>query len=282
MAAQELARRGDATFARMVLVSPVVDLSLSNPSIPLVDNPVLGTVSSGRNSMLWAGDLALTDPLASPLYGSRAGLPATRVYAGFLELLAPDVLRLRNKALAECADFSFILWKGEIHDWAGPGSIMPFTAGAAIRPQIRRQLWVPTPESLRVGKSPHIQMRTVLDGYADPFADRHDLFFDRHGNGARLCRRHFGEIRCDIFGTRLTAGLGQPPPGRVSRSGIGDYVAIQMKREPFGFNWCRRPAAMIDLEDESANGPYTRWPAERCCHHRCATAWEPIRDRMTK
>ena len=90
--------------------------------------------------MLWAGDLELTDPLASPLYGSLGGLPPTWVYAGSLELFAPDVLRLHDKALAQGADFTFILRKGEIHDWAGPGSLIPFTAGAAIRPQIRRQL----------------------------------------------------------------------------------------------------------------------------------------------
>lgn len=139
-AAQELVRRNDATFARMVLVSPAVDLSFTNPSISLIDDPLLGTVSNVRDRMLWAGELELTDPLASPLYGSLAGLPRTWVYAGSLELLAPDVLRLRDKALAEGADFTFILRKGEIHAWAGPGSIMPFTAGAAMRPQIRRQL----------------------------------------------------------------------------------------------------------------------------------------------
>jgi triacylglycerol lipase len=139
-AAQELARRGGATFARMVLISPVVDLSLTNPSISLIDDPVLGAVSSLHDTMHWAGDLELTDPLASPLYGSLTGLPPTWIYAGSLELLAPDVLRLHDKALAEGADFTFILRKGEIHDWAGPGSLIPFTAGAANRPQIRRQL----------------------------------------------------------------------------------------------------------------------------------------------
>jgi triacylglycerol lipase len=139
-AAQELVRRGDSTFARMVLISPVVDLSLTNPSISLISDPVLGTVSSLHNTMLWAGELELTDPLVSPLYGSLGGLPPTWVYAGSLELLAPDVLRLQDKARAQGANFTFILRNGEIHDWAGPGSLVPFTAGAANRPRIRQQL----------------------------------------------------------------------------------------------------------------------------------------------
>jgi triacylglycerol lipase len=138
-AAQELVRRGDPTPARMVLISPVVDLSLSNPAISLIDDPVLDAESGRANGLLWSGG-DLTDPLASPLFGSLEGLPQTWVYTGSLELLAPDVLRLQDKAIAQGADVTFILRKGEIHDWAGPGSIIPFTEGAAVRPQIYRQL----------------------------------------------------------------------------------------------------------------------------------------------
>jgi acetyl esterase/lipase len=139
-AAQELVRRGDPTPARIVLISPVVDLSMSNPAISLIDDPVLGGGDGANASgLLWSGG-DLTDPLASPLFGSLEGLPPTWVYTGSLELLAPDVLRLQDKAIAAGADFTFILRKGEIHDWAGPGSIIPFTEGAAVRPQIYRQL----------------------------------------------------------------------------------------------------------------------------------------------
>jgi acetyl esterase/lipase len=139
-AAQELVRRGDPTPARIVLISPVVDLSMSNPAISLIDDPVLGGGDGANASgLLWSGG-DLTDPLASPLFGSLEGLPPTWVYTGSLELLAPDVLRLQDKAIAAGADFTFILRKGEIHDWAGPGSIFPFTEGAAVRPQIYRQL----------------------------------------------------------------------------------------------------------------------------------------------
>jgi acetyl esterase/lipase len=138
-AAQELVRRGDPTPARMVLISPVVDVSLSNPAISLIDDPVLDAESGKANGLLWSGGDP-TDPLASPLYGSLEGLPPTWVYTGSLELLAPDVLRLQDKAIAQGADVTFILRKGEIHDWAGPASIIPFTAGAAVRPQIYQEL----------------------------------------------------------------------------------------------------------------------------------------------
>ena len=58
------------------------------------------------------------NPLASPLFGGLDLLPPTTVYAGELDLRTPDVLLLREKALATPgADFTFELRKGQIHDW---------------------------------------------------------------------------------------------------------------------------------------------------------------------
>ena len=120
-AVQELVRRGDPVPSHMVLISPALDATLSNPAIPFVDDPLFSGVLPTLHNIvqLWAGDLDLTDPLVSPLYGSLAGLPPTAVYVGSLEILAPDVLVLQDKALATPgADFTFILRKGELHDWA--------------------------------------------------------------------------------------------------------------------------------------------------------------------
>jgi hypothetical protein len=93
-----------------------------------------------KNAHLWAGDLDLTDPLVSPLFGSLAGLPPTAVYAGSLEIVAPDVLVLQDKALATPgADFTFILRKGEIHDWA---ALTIFPETRAVLPDIYQQLGI--------------------------------------------------------------------------------------------------------------------------------------------
>jgi acetyl esterase/lipase len=138
-ATQELVKRGDPTPARLVLVSPPVDLSLTNPAISLIDDPVLDPSAGAQNGLMWSGG-DLFNPQASPLFGSLAGFPPTYVYAGSLEILAPDVLRLQDKAIEAGADFTFILRNGEIHDWAGPGSVFPFTVGAAYRSVIYQQL----------------------------------------------------------------------------------------------------------------------------------------------
>lgn len=137
IAAQELVRRGLPTAARMVLISPWVDVTMSNPAIQAIDDPLLDSAASKEKGKLWAGSLDTTDPLVSPRYGSLAGLPATAVYAGSLELLAPDMLLLRDKALATSgAHFTFVLRKGEMHAWPLP--VLP--EARAVRPQIYKQL----------------------------------------------------------------------------------------------------------------------------------------------
>jgi acetyl esterase/lipase len=144
-AVQELVRRGDPVPSRMVLISPALDLTFSNPAIQLVDDPVfsgLFLTAVFKNAQLWAGDLDLSDPLVSPLFGSLAGLPPTAVYAGNLEILAPDILVLQDKALATPgSDFTFILRKGEFHIWA-VNTILPETQ--AVLPDIYQQLGIAT------------------------------------------------------------------------------------------------------------------------------------------
>lgn len=139
---QELVRRGDPVPSHMVLSSPGLDATLSNPAIQFDDDPLFSGLEPTlrKNAQLWAGDLDLTDPLVSPLFGSLAGLPPTAVYAGSLEIVAPDVLVLQDKALATPgADFTFILRKGEIHDWA---AITIFPETLAVLPDIYQQLGI--------------------------------------------------------------------------------------------------------------------------------------------
>ena len=138
---QELVRRGDPVPSHMVLISPALDLTFSNPAIQFVDDPVFSGLffsNVRKNAQLWAGDLGLTDSWVSPLFGSLAGLPPTALYFGSVEIFAPDGLVLQDKALATPgADFTFILRKGELHIWA-VNTILPETK--AVLPDIYQQL----------------------------------------------------------------------------------------------------------------------------------------------
>src|SRR6476619_2668694 len=145
----------------MVLISRALILAFSNPAIQFVDDPVVSGLflSNGRkNAQLWAGDLDLTDPLVSPLFGSLAGLPPTALYFGSLEILAPDGLVLQDKALATPgADFTFILRKGELHIWA-LNTILPETI--AVLPDIYHQLGIGSDVSLT---SPNVKLVAGFD-----------------------------------------------------------------------------------------------------------------------
>jgi acetyl esterase/lipase len=116
-AVQLMIRRGEKVPGHMVLISPVLDNTFTNPNIALVDDPLVSAADGRHTAQLWAGGLPLTDPLVSPLYGSFDGLPPTTVYSGSLSLLAPDALVLQQKAQAQGAPFSFTFARGEMEDW---------------------------------------------------------------------------------------------------------------------------------------------------------------------
>jgi triacylglycerol lipase len=138
--AQHMVSRSDPTPSRMVLISPMLDITMSNPDIASIDDPVLRIGSLRSGGQKWAGELCLTDPLVSPVYGSLAGLPPTAVYCGNLDLLAADVLRLQELALSTPAsDFTFVLRNGAIHDWAMGGALRS-PESAAVQPDIYGQL----------------------------------------------------------------------------------------------------------------------------------------------
>jgi acetyl esterase/lipase len=136
-ATQELVRRSAPTPARMVLISPWLDVTLSDPGIADIDDPALSPTTLRDAGRKWADGLDLRNPLVSPLFGPLAGLPSTTVYSGSLDVLCVDAIRLRAKAIDEGADdVTFVLRKGLIHDWA----ISPLPEAVAVRPDIYRQL----------------------------------------------------------------------------------------------------------------------------------------------
>ncbi|ORV38304.1 PPE family protein [Mycobacterium conspicuum] len=120
MAAVEyLVANNETVPASMVLLSPVLNMALNNPNIAFVHDPLLN-VGNGIGAPVgeeWAGNLPMTDPLVSPLYGSLKGLPPTYVYTGSLDSMGPDVVVLDQEAATLGAPISFVLHSGEIHDW---------------------------------------------------------------------------------------------------------------------------------------------------------------------
>ncbi|QZT63804.1 alpha/beta hydrolase [Mycolicibacterium austroafricanum] len=117
-AIQELVRRNSRNPARLVLISPWLDVSMSDPRSAEIKDPLLDLTNPTKSGAKWAGEAGTADPQASPLFGSLKGLPPTYVYSSSLDLLTVDTLRLRDRVLAEqVPDVEFRLRKNLIHDW---------------------------------------------------------------------------------------------------------------------------------------------------------------------
>lgn len=121
----------------MVLVSPWLDVTLSDPASESINDPIL-TVSGLRGAGLqWAGDLDPMDSLVSPLFGSVDGLPPITIYSGSQDLLSRDTLRLHQRAVAEGIDIDVEFLNGGLHGWPG-FSFLP--EAIAALPAIERAL----------------------------------------------------------------------------------------------------------------------------------------------
>jgi triacylglycerol lipase len=116
-AVQLLVASGAATPRRMVLLAPWLDATVSDPASAAIVDPLLNVPTLVRDGELWAGQLGPSHPWASPINGSLDGLPPITVYSGSLDLLSPQALRFRERAIAEGADIRFELRNGLMHDY---------------------------------------------------------------------------------------------------------------------------------------------------------------------
>ncbi len=110
-------RDGGVVLPRTVLISPALDLSWSNPRIPLVQpsDPWLATPGGQVLAEQWRGDLDLLDPAVSPLFGDLAGLGPLTVFTGTRDVLNPDAHVLAQKSRAAGVPFELCEGAGQVH-----------------------------------------------------------------------------------------------------------------------------------------------------------------------
>ncbi len=117
-----------------ILISPALDLSWSNPRIPIVQptDPWLGTPGGKVLAECWRGDLDLLDPVVSPLFGDLAGLGPITVFTGTRDVLNPDAHVLAEKARAAGVSFELREEAGQVHVYP----LVPTRAGREAQEQI--------------------------------------------------------------------------------------------------------------------------------------------------
>jgi acetyl esterase/lipase len=117
--AQRLAGEGQPQPGHVVLFSPWLDVTMSDPLVPALDriDPFLsapGLVEAGR---LYAGRANPRIPQVSPIYGPVQGLPPITVFAAGHDVLLPDARRLKARCEAAGCRLNYFEYDGMVHTW---------------------------------------------------------------------------------------------------------------------------------------------------------------------
>jgi acetyl esterase/lipase len=103
--------------AALVLLSPSIDRTRTGDSHATMSafDPVLGAPTAE----VYAIDVALDDPLVSPVYADLHGLPPMLIQVGTRERLLSDSVRLARNARLAGVDVTLDVWDGMWHVWQG-------------------------------------------------------------------------------------------------------------------------------------------------------------------
>jgi len=104
---------------RIILFSPALDLTFSNPQIEEVKH--LDYILSRELVLFGAAQYANGDDLhqylLSPINGDLDGFPETDIFYSTHEILMPDILKFKTKAEKADARINFHKYEGMQHDW---------------------------------------------------------------------------------------------------------------------------------------------------------------------
>ena len=117
--AQRLREDGLAQPGRLILLSPWLDATLSNPEVAEFDkiDPFLGVEGMKYGGAAYARDVDPKSYLVSPVYGSVRDLAPISLFIGTRDILFPDCRKLRNQADAEGVRIDYREYDEMVHDW---------------------------------------------------------------------------------------------------------------------------------------------------------------------
>lgn len=117
--AQRLREEGVEQPGHIILLSPWLDATLSNPEISAVDkiDPFLGVDGLKYGGAVYARDVDPRSYFVSPVYGSLKDLAPLTLFIGTRDILYPDCRKLRDKAIAEGVYLDYREYEGMVHNW---------------------------------------------------------------------------------------------------------------------------------------------------------------------
>lgn len=104
---------------KLILISPWMDLSMSNPQMQdfIGKDYMVGYEGLKIIGERWAGDRSIYDPVVSPLYGNFIGLGKIVIFTGEKDMLHPDIMRFCDRLEKDKAAYSLYLEPNLPHVW---------------------------------------------------------------------------------------------------------------------------------------------------------------------
>ncbi|MEV0298311.1 alpha/beta hydrolase [Nocardia sp. NPDC050710] len=130
-ATQVLGDHGGPQPSRVVLISPWLDVTMSDPALAAIepDDPFHQRPGLAEIGRLYADGLDTRDPRVSPLYGPVEGLPPLTVFCGTREMTVIDARTLTRRAEAAGVPVDYHEGAALPHNYA----LMPTPEGRAAR-----------------------------------------------------------------------------------------------------------------------------------------------------
>lgn len=132
--AQVLRDRGVDPLGAIVLISPWLDISGTDPRLAELDpsDPWLAIPGTRAAGAQYRAELAESDPLVSPIHGSLDGLGPITMFSGTRDILNADASRLVQKAAHVGHPLTYHEGLDMIHNWP----LLPIPEGRDARRQI--------------------------------------------------------------------------------------------------------------------------------------------------
>ncbi|MDJ1469524.1 alpha/beta hydrolase [Xanthocytophaga flava] len=131
---QQLQQEKVTQPGQLFLLSPWLDISLTNPAIQAIDplDPFLGIEGLQKAGISYAGDTDVHNPMVSPINGSLAGLPSMYLFIGSRDILAADARKLMVLMQKEKSTIHYYEYAEMVHVWM----LMNFPESRKARDQI--------------------------------------------------------------------------------------------------------------------------------------------------
>jgi len=116
---QRLIIQGSVLPKKIILISPVVDASMTNPKIEALDklDPMLSKNGVLSAKKMCAGNLDLKNAIISPLYGSFEGFPQTILFMAQRDIMYADAKLMEQKLKEANVNLEVIEGEAMPHIW---------------------------------------------------------------------------------------------------------------------------------------------------------------------